>query len=123
MFEACAMFETVQVTPVQKVADGINAARMLLPKWYFDAQRCAKGVDSVENYRKKLDHKTGEFMDSPVHDKHSHGADAFRYLAINYDPMLGDVAQRANSARVRTGGVSQFSKPRVIRTGAGVRRF
>jgi hypothetical protein len=32
-----------------------------------------------------LNEKLGEFRSSPVHDWASHGADAFRYLAVSID--------------------------------------
>jgi len=116
LFEASNLFDSVEITPVQKIGDGINAVRMLLPQCYFDATRTNKGVDCLDNYRKKYDHKIGEFMDSPVHDKYSHGADAFRYLAINYHPQLGDVTQRANTHRV-TRQNNFMRRPMVVRTG------
>jgi hypothetical protein len=95
-----------------KVEDGINAVRQLFPQVYFDASRCETGVDCLENYRKKYDAKTGEYLKSPVHDKFSHGADAFRYLATHYTPDLGYVNDRA------IGNVS--TKERLpIRGGAG----
>lgn len=122
LFENCDMFEGVQVTPVQKIADGVNAVRMLLPRCFFDTTKTVKGVDCLDNYRKKLDQKTGEFLEAPVHDKYSHGADAFRYLAINYDPMLGDVTERANVSRLRTSNPNRFNQPKVIRTGSRLRR-
>lgn len=116
LFEESHLFEFVEVTPVQKVVDGINAARVLLPHCFFEKVKTCKGLDCLENYRKKYDARTGEFMDTPVHDKFSHGADAFRYLAINYDPMLGDVSERTNLGRLHSRGAS-MAKPRVVRRG------
>lgn len=63
--------------------DGLNAARMLLPRCYFDADKCAKGIEALQNYRKDFNTRLDEFKETPVHDWASHGADAFRYLAIS----------------------------------------
>lgn len=114
VFEDSNLFEDVQITPRLSVADGINAARVLLNYCFFDRNNTVKGVDCLENYRKKFDNKTGEFSESPVHDTYSHGADAFRYLAINYDPLLGDVAKRANAAKLRA-NANYARAPRVLR--------
>lgn len=70
-----------KVVPNIPVADGINAARMLLPKCWFDRQRCAVGLDALRQYREKIDDKRGISL-GPLHDWTSHAADAFRYLAV-----------------------------------------
>jgi phage terminase large subunit len=65
------------------VADGITAARMLLPKMWIDAKKCAIGLDALRQYREKRDEKRGVSL-GPLHDWSSHAADAFRYLAMGY---------------------------------------
>lgn len=67
------------------VADGINAVRTILPRCWFDAIKCAKGVDALKAYRREWDDKRKTFHDRPVHDWASHGADGFRYLALGLD--------------------------------------
>jgi hypothetical protein len=62
--------------------DGIHAARMLFPRVYFDEKECAAGIDALTHYRRDYNGRLGEFKPTPVHDWASHGADAFRYLAI-----------------------------------------
>ena len=115
VFDDSQLFESVEITPFHKVADGVSSVRVLLPSCYFDRTKAEKGIEALENYRKKQDQRTGEFLESAIHDKFSHGADAFRYLAVNYDPLLGDVTQRANISRVHRGHSGWT--PRVIRTG------
>jgi hypothetical protein len=68
------------------VADGISAARMILPKCWFDAEKCEKGINALRNYRREWDEKRKTFHDRPLHDWASHPADAFRYLAMG-DPQ------------------------------------
>jgi hypothetical protein len=64
--------------------DGIAAARLLLPKCWFDATKTSAGVTSLRNYRKSFNARLNEFTGTPVHDVHSHAADAFRYLAVSH---------------------------------------
>lgn len=72
----------IKVVPVQRVEDGINAARMLLPRCWFDKAKCKRGIEALRNYRREFDDKTKAFRQKPLHDWASHGADAFRYLAM-----------------------------------------
>ena len=69
---------------VQKltVEEGINAARLLIPRCVFDAKRTKEGTEALKLYRKEWDEKLRVFKDRPLHDYTSHPADSFRYLAI-----------------------------------------
>lgn len=64
------------------VADGINAVRLVLPKAWFDAERCALGIRALRNYRREWNEAAQTWRANPVHDFASHGADAMRYLAL-----------------------------------------
>ncbi len=75
----------VKITPKLSLEDGINAARMVFPRCWFDATRTERGLECLQNYRRELNEKLGEFRATPVHDWASHGADAFRYLAVAID--------------------------------------
>jgi phage terminase large subunit len=72
----------VRITPKLSVADGIAAARTVFPVCWFDRERTEQGVRALRHYRfgevRTHQHPTRE----PLHDKSSHGADAFRYFAI-----------------------------------------
>ena len=68
-----------RVAPKLGVADGIDAARHLLPRCWFDADRCSRGIEVMRSYRKVRDEKNDTWKDRPLHDWASHGADAFRY--------------------------------------------
>ncbi len=59
---------------------GIERVRRWLPKCYFDAKRCEKGIRCLESYRKERDEKHGCYKETPLHDWSSHAADAFRYM-------------------------------------------
>ena len=74
-----------RVIPRMKIIDGINAARMMLPKCYFDRDKTHEGVEMLRQYRQEFDEKKKVFRDHPRHDFTSHAADAFRYLAIGME--------------------------------------
>ena len=77
----------VKITPKLSLEDGINAARMVFPRCWFDETKTQRGLECLQNYRRELNEKLGEFRATPVHDWASHGADAFRYLAVAVDKM------------------------------------
>lgn len=70
------------VVPLAGVADGINAVRLMLARCWFDAERCARGVEALKQYRREWDGKRQVWRERPLHDWASHGADAFRYGAM-----------------------------------------
>jgi len=74
-----------KVIPKMKIADGINAARMLIPKCYFDREKCNEGLEMLRQYRQEWDDRKRMFRDQPRHDFTSHSADAFRYLALGLE--------------------------------------
>jgi hypothetical protein len=77
---------TFQIAPNVPIEDGIHAARMLLPRCWFDATRCAPGLEALQHYRRDFNSRLNEFKATPVHDWASHAADAFRYLAVRQQP-------------------------------------
>lgn len=88
-----------RILPRQEVPDGINAARNLIPRCWFDADKCAAGIEALRMYRREFDEKRKVFRDAPLHDWASHGADAFRYLALGLRKQI-----KPTVARPRTGG-------------------
>jgi phage terminase large subunit len=62
--------------------DSINAARTVFSNCYFDRENCADGLNCLRHYRYEVDPETGNFSKMPLHDRYSHGADAFRYIAL-----------------------------------------
>jgi phage terminase large subunit len=63
------------------VADGIEAARNVIRRSWFDAKACKHGLDALWNYRREYDDDRRILMSRPVHDWSSHAADAFRCAA------------------------------------------
>ena len=60
----------------------VNAARLMIPMCWFDAGRCAKGLERLRSYRKRWSRGTHSYA-GPLHDQASHGADAFGEFALN----------------------------------------
>ena len=83
---AAALGIRFQIVPNVSVEDGIHSARMLFPRCWFDATRCEKGIEALQHYRRDFNTRLNEFKAVPVHDWASHGADAFRYLAVQQQP-------------------------------------
>lgn len=90
------------VLPALPVKDGIDSARMLIPRCVFDAKKCALGLDALRQYREKIDEKRGISL-GPLHDWSSHAADAFRYLALANERISGsEWGAKINYPRIST---------------------
>lgn len=76
-----------QLVKIHPVDDGINAVRQLLPRMWFDIERCGDGIEALRQYRTEFDDKTQSFKTKPRHDWTSHTADALRYGAMAYREM------------------------------------
>jgi phage terminase large subunit len=72
----------VQVVPMLSIEDGINAARTVFNRCYFDEAKTVDGLNCLRRYRYDVDDH-GNFSRRPLHDNNSHAADAFRYLAVS----------------------------------------
>lgn len=70
--------------PALPIEDGINAVRLLLSQCYFDEVKTSRGVECLRQYRKSYNLRLNEFTGTPVHNWASHGADAFRTLAVRH---------------------------------------
>jgi phage terminase large subunit len=82
-----------RVCPAHSLQDGINAARRTIPIVRFDAARCARGIDALKSYQAEWSEELRTFKKTPLHDWASHGADAFRYLAMSWrEPIAPDDA-------------------------------
>lgn len=67
--------------PMLSVSDGINAARTVFPKCWFDEEKTRDGMNRLRRYAYEIDDQ-GQRSKMPLHDDNSHGADAFRYFAV-----------------------------------------
>ena len=73
-----------QVVPNLPIDDGIEAARTLLSRCWFDREKCERGLSALASYHKAYDDKLKDWKSYPMHDWSSHAADAFRYLAVGH---------------------------------------
>lgn len=68
-------------------ADDIrNYCKPKLPMCVFDESNCAKGVERLDDYRKRWDAVNAMWLNEPQHDEASHGADGFRTFAKGFEP-------------------------------------
>jgi len=74
----------VEIAPQLAIDDGIQAVRSMLTRCWFDEVKSEKGIDCLVNYSRDWDENGKTWRLRPRHDWASHGADAFRYLAIGY---------------------------------------
>ncbi|MBA3816175.1 MAG: terminase [Parachlamydiaceae bacterium] len=70
------------VVPDIVINEGIDAARNMIPRCWLDEEKCAKGIASLDNYKKEWNDRHGCWSSLPLHNFASHGADAFRILAV-----------------------------------------
>jgi hypothetical protein len=66
----------------REVIGGINQGRALISRCTFDEKACERGLDCLRNYRSEWDEKSKVLSTRPKHDWTSHGADAWRTLAV-----------------------------------------
>lgn len=87
--EAGIDFEIIERSSVNA---GIKTAQGIINKCWFDIDKCEYGIKCLEMYRAKWNDNTDIYEDKPLHDWASHGADAFRYLALvyRYERIDGD---------------------------------
>lgn len=72
----------IEVGAATDPEDRINAGRLLIPVTYFDADKCAAGIERLRNYKKRWNAQLGTYT-GPLHDQNSHGADAWGEFALN----------------------------------------
>lgn len=88
----------VEILPKLLVDDGIGAVRAAFNTFWFDKERCRKGLEHLRNYQRKWDDKLQVFSEAPLHNSASNAADALRYLAlgirrVDYNKELPDTAE------------------------------
>jgi phage terminase large subunit len=73
---------SLKIVPSLSLQDGIQATRLALMRSWFDAEKCHDGIECLRQYQREYDEDKKVFRDKPKHDWTSHGADAFRMLAV-----------------------------------------
>lgn len=89
-----------KTAPRLAVEDGIEAVRNLLPRCWFDAEKCRLGLRALKSYHRDFNERRQSYLPHPVHDWASHGADAFRTGAMTMkETMRG--SQPGSRSKVR----------------------
>jgi len=86
-----ALGRTVREVPDIGIEEGIRAARQMFGQVYFDADKTSRLTHCLKRYRRQINQVTNE-PGAPLHDEFSHGADAFRYLAVIAGEMGNDAS-------------------------------
>jgi len=86
-----SMQRRVQIVPNIGIEDGIKAARMMFPRVWIDSG-ATDLMNSLKRYRRVENTNTNTFG-APMHDDASHGADAWRYLAVVADKLSNGTQQ------------------------------
>ena len=92
----------VQDVPNVSVDSGMSMAKNLLKECYFDRVKCKDGLAALSHYHAKHDEVKRQFTE--VHDWSSHGADAFRYLALSVNQKQPRLVSKRVSFVNDTGG-------------------
>jgi phage terminase large subunit len=85
VLELCAErwgLENVAIYPEHGLLNGIQAGRWLLQRKVRIHPRCSEGLEALKSYHYEWDAEAKVFSNQPAHDWSSHGADAFRGLAL-----------------------------------------
>jgi phage terminase large subunit len=81
-----ALKRKVQVIAQRDVEEGIKAARQMFPRVYMDQEKCQRLMECLKRYRRRINQQTQQ-PEGPLHDEYSHGADAWRGLAMIVDKI------------------------------------
>lgn len=72
------VFRGVRVAEKISVQSGIDMTRRLFSRFVFSDERCARGIECLEQYRRKWDDEKHDYSGDPIHNEFSHGVDALR---------------------------------------------
>ena len=98
--------------------DGIEAARLVLPRCWFDESGTYEGLEHLRAYMREWDERTQTYRNKSKHDQHSHASDSFRYLALAARPVMGKSQPEAKSKPLQGRGAHySFSLEQIWDTG------
>ena len=78
-----AVFAKVRVIPRTSKITQIEAGRSVFGQCWFDREKTADGIQHLRHYQFEIDATTGQRGKEPLHDEHSHAADAFMALGMS----------------------------------------
>ena len=71
--------DRVRITPPSRIADRVNAARVLTPRVEFNATNCGQGLNGLRAWSYEYDEEKKIFGSEPKHDWASHDGDGYSY--------------------------------------------
>lgn len=82
LLQGLGLRNTKIVPRTTDILPDIASVRLLLPRCWFDADKCKRGIEALKQYRADWDEKNKILRNRPMHNWASHGADAFRTGAV-----------------------------------------
>ncbi len=73
-------YDVISLPREQNLDFGINNVINVLPRCWFDENKCELGLEAIQHYRREYNEELKIYMEKPLHDWSSHPADSFRYL-------------------------------------------
>lgn len=96
------------IVPEMSLQDGIEAARLVLTRCWFDETATYEGLEHLRAYMREWDERTQTYRNKPKHDQHSHAADSFRYLALAARPVMRKATPEPKIAPIAQSASYQF---------------
>ena len=114
--------DMMAIVPDIGIEDGIQAARSMFHRVWFDKDGCDDGIKALRRYQRKLNEDTGAFSRQPLHNFASHYADAFRMLAVSWQheiksdpkPTTAEIFKKLSQPEGRTLEQMYAERPRVV---------
>lgn len=104
MLRKSGLGSKTRIVPRSATEDGINAARVMIAKSWFDVEKCKRGIDALKSYERKWDAKNKIYQQRPLHNWASHGADAFRTAAMGMNEYRDDARDTKRLPRYQDSG-------------------
>jgi hypothetical protein len=77
ILESLGVRPIVVVPCIASEEEGVNMTRSNMDNCWFDEQRCAKGIQALENVRYRFDDRLQEYQPNLLRNSSKHGYDAF----------------------------------------------
>lgn len=111
--EQMAQAFPVDIVPQTRLADRINAARVVMDRCRFHGIACERGLEALRNWQFTYDEEQRVFSHEPDHNWASHGGDAFSYGAQVLEELVVDTTppdpRKAADRGLRTGANYAFT--------------
>lgn len=89
LLNALGLKTSTEGVPDIGLETGIRTARQMFPRCYFDKANCTPLFNRLRRYKRVVSQVHGEAQ-GPQKDENAHGADMFRYVAVNEKNLTND---------------------------------